>query len=120
MYEKIHLLDPMDYPDFIYLMSECCLVLSDSGGIQEEAPSFDKKVVLLRDTTERPEGVSAGFVYLSGADETSIISTTLKLLSELRDATSQMNNNMQNPFGDGNAATRIVADYKLNMLNRYE
>jgi UDP-N-acetylglucosamine 2-epimerase (non-hydrolysing) len=89
------------------LMQQCTLVLTDSGGVQEEAPSLGKPVLVMRDTTERPEGVEAGTARLVGAEETSIVENATRLLddSSAYDAMA----NAVNPYGDGHAAERIVA-----------
>ncbi len=105
-HERIHLIDPIEYPDMINLLSRSYLVLSDSGGLQEETPVFRKPLVLMRDTTERPEAVTANAVYLAGTEEAAIYDITTRLLtdSELYDAMA----NAGNPFGDGQASARIV------------
>jgi UDP-N-acetylglucosamine 2-epimerase (non-hydrolysing) len=87
-------------------MSRCRLVLTDSGGVQEEAPSLGKPVLVMRDTTERPEGVTAGTALLTGPSEASIVRHATHLLTDER-AYSQMAS-AQNPYGDGYAADRIV------------
>ncbi|GIO60332.1 non-hydrolyzing UDP-N-acetylglucosamine 2-epimerase [Paenibacillus cineris] len=105
-HDRIHLLDPIEYPDMINLLSRSHLVLSDSGGLQEETPVFNKPLILMRDTTERPEAVAANAVYLSGTQEDSIFNITNKLLTD-PDLYHQMAN-ARNPFGDGLASKRIV------------
>ncbi len=104
--DNIHLIDPLEYEPFVYLMNKAYLILTDSGGIQEEAPSLGKPVLVMRDTTERPEGISAGTVKLVGPHKEAIISETLALLSQqhLYDQMSKA----ANPYGDGKAAERIV------------
>jgi UDP-N-acetylglucosamine 2-epimerase (non-hydrolysing) len=96
----------MNYPDFLALMNRSYLVLTDSGGLQEEAPSFGKPVLLLRELTERPEGVNAGCVKVVGTKQGDIISHTQELLdSEISYKKMQVETN---PFGSGNAAKLIV------------
>lgn len=103
---RIHLIDPMEYEPFANLMSRCYLVLTDSGGIQEEAPSLGKPVLVLRDTTERPEAVQAGTVRLIGTDKDVVYAETMRLLTD-ETAYHQMSNAV-NPYGDGKASQRIV------------
>jgi UDP-N-acetylglucosamine 2-epimerase (non-hydrolysing) len=102
----ITLLPPLDYLPFVQLMKRCTIVLTDSGGIQEEAPSLGKPVLVLREITERPEAVSAGTARLVGTDKEKIIRTTAKLLED-EEAYQQMAQSV-NPYGDGKAARRIV------------
>jgi UDP-N-acetylglucosamine 2-epimerase (non-hydrolysing) len=104
--ENILLIDPLSYPDFIWMMDRARLIITDSGGVQEEAPSLGKPVLVLRDTTERPEAVDAGTVLLVGTDENKIASEALDLLDnkERYEAMSMTHN----PYGDGKAAQRIV------------
>lgn len=105
--ERVHLIDPLDYQPFANLMARSHLVLTDSGGIQEEAPSLGKPVLVLRDTTERPEALAAGTVKLIGTDRERVYGETRRLLvdqSEYRLMASACN-----PYGDGRAARRIVA-----------
>jgi UDP-N-acetylglucosamine 2-epimerase (non-hydrolysing) len=104
--QGIHLVEPQDYLPFVYLMSRCYLIITDSGGVQEEAPSLGKPVLVMRDTTERPEAVEAGTIRLVGTDTRRIVDEVSKLLSsrEAYDAMSKF----YNPYGDGSAATRIV------------
>jgi UDP-N-acetylglucosamine 2-epimerase len=104
---NIHLIDPMDYTPFIDLLSRSYLVLTDSGGIQEEAPSLGKPVLVLRENTERPEAVEAGSAKLVGTDPERILAETYKLLDDpLR---YQQMACRRNPFGDGRACERIAA-----------
>lgn len=102
----VHLLPPLDYLPFVYLMSKADLILTDSGGVQEEAPSLGKPVLVLRDTTERPEAVLAGTVRLVGTDETAIVREATRLLDDPA-AHAEMAQAM-NPYGDGQAAPRIA------------
>jgi len=104
--ERIHIIPPLDYEPFVYLMSKSYLILTDSGGIQEEAPSLGKPVLVMRETTERPEAVEAGTARLVGTDQKKIIFGTEQLLSN-RDACLAMCKAV-NPYGDGKAAGRIV------------
>lgn len=104
--KDVHLIAPLDYLPFVYLMSQSYLLLTDSGGIQEEAPSLGKPVLVMRDTTERPEAVNAGTVCLVGKSEDGIVTTVSALLDD-----SRLYNSMSaahNPYGDGKAAQRIV------------
>lgn len=104
--DRIHLIDPMEYEPFANLMSLSSLVLTDSGGIQEEAPSLGKPVLVLRDTTERPEAVAAGTVRLIGTDKDVVYKETKRLLTD-SDAYHAMSMAV-NPYGDGKASQRIV------------
>jgi UDP-N-acetylglucosamine 2-epimerase (non-hydrolysing) len=105
-HDRIHLLDPLPYPDLLEVMRRVYLVLSDSGGIQEEVPSFRKPILILRDCTERPEVVQAGFGELVGTDATVILARTAALLAD--DALYAKRISGTNPFGDGFAAIRIA------------
>lgn len=105
-HDRIHLLDPLPYPDLLEVMRRVHLVLSDSGGIQEEVPSFRKPILILRDCTERPEVVQAGFGELVGTDATVILARTSALLTD--DALYASRISGENPFGDGLAAIRIA------------
>jgi UDP-N-acetylglucosamine 2-epimerase (non-hydrolysing) len=104
---NIRLIAPQPYSEFVALMQSCRLVLTDSGGIQEEAPSLGKPVLVMRDTTERPEGVQAGTVQLVGADSAQIVDGVSRLLLDA-EAYARMAR-AANPYGDGHAAERIVA-----------
>ena len=104
---NVHLIDPLPYDLFCFMLKECYLVLTDSGGIQEEAPSLNKPVLVMRDTTERPEGVDAGVVKLVGTSESEIYSGVEKLLID-RESYDVMAVS-ENPYGDGFAAKKIVA-----------
>lgn len=103
---NIKLLDPLPYDDLIYIMGESYLVLTDSGGIQEEAPSLNKPVLILRDSTERPEGVLAGCSIVIGTNVDSIVSTFQKLVEDKKKY-SEMASSI-NPFGDGKSSERVV------------
>lgn len=104
--DNIHLIEPQEYLSFIYLMNRSHIILTDSGGIQEEAPSLGKPVLVMRNTTERPEAVSAGTVKLVGTDKDVIIREVETLLHD-RDAYLTMSR-AHNPYGDGQACARIV------------
>ncbi len=110
--ENIHLIDPQDYLPFVWLMRHAHLVVTDSGGIQEEAPSLGKPVLVLRDRTERPEAVEAGTVKLVGTDADAIRNETLNLLTNGH-AHAKMAR-AQNPYGDGRAAARILSRLRRN------
>jgi UDP-N-acetylglucosamine 2-epimerase (non-hydrolysing) len=102
---RIFLTPPLDYPQLVAVLQTCYLVLTDSGGIQEEAPALGKPVLVLRDTTERPEAIAAGTAALVGTDTDKIITKAVELLREPQQY-AQMANAV-NPFGDGKAAQRI-------------
>ncbi|WP_270520979.1 non-hydrolyzing UDP-N-acetylglucosamine 2-epimerase [Megamonas funiformis] len=104
--EAVHLIDPLDYEPFANLMHRAFLVLTDSGGIQEEAPSLGKPVLVLRDTTERPEAVKAGTVKLIGTERQKVYEETKYLLTD-HDEYQRMANTC-NPYGDGKASKRII------------
>jgi UDP-N-acetylglucosamine 2-epimerase len=103
---RIHLIEPLPYPDLLEVMRRVYLVLSDSGGIQEEVPSFRKPILILRDTTERPECVESGFGELVGTSATLILSRTDALLNDHALYAQRISG--ENPFGDGKAAIRIT------------
>ena len=105
---RIHLTGPLDYLHLVWLMDRSYLVLTDSGGIQEEAPSLGKPVLVMRDVTERKEGIEAGTAKLVGTDKDQIVSTTLHLLEN--DSAYQQMANAVNPYGDGQSSKRI---YKI-------
>jgi UDP-N-acetylglucosamine 2-epimerase (non-hydrolysing) len=102
---NIYLIPPLDYLPFVYLMRHCYLLLTDSGGVQEEAPSLGKPVLVMRDTTERPEAVDAGTIRLVGTDSAAIVREVSRLLTDAL-AYSEMARAL-NPYGDGKAGTRI-------------
>lgn len=104
--DRIHIIEPLDVLDFHNFMSRSYLILTDSGGIQEEAPSLGKPVLVMRDTTERPEGIAAGTLKLVGTDE-EVIYKNFKLLLEDADEYAKMSN-ASNPYGDGFASKRIA------------
>ncbi len=103
---RVHLVDPPDYGPFVYLERRAYLILTDSGGVQEEAPGLGTPVLVLRDTTERPEGVAAGVVRLVGTDRERVVAEAARLLAdpEAHRAMAQATN----PYGDGRAAARIL------------
>jgi UDP-N-acetylglucosamine 2-epimerase (non-hydrolysing) len=102
----VHLIEPVDYLPFVYLMTRSYIIITDSGGVQEEAPSLGKPVLVMRSTTERPEALQAGTVRLVGTDGARIISETARLLDD--NATYEQMALAHNPYGDGHAAKRIV------------
>ena len=108
--ENLHFIEPLDYLDFVYLMSRSYIVLTDSGGIQEEAPGLGKPVLVMRDTTERPEALEAGTVKLVGTDYGRIFMEVSRLLDD-SDAYDAMSHAV-NPYGDGKACPRIVEKLK--------
>lgn len=103
---NVRLIEPQDYLPFVYLMHRSFLILTDSGGVQEEAPSLGKPVLVMRETTERPEAVDAGTVRLVGTDEDVIVSSVNELLDD--QAAYDAMSFAHNPYGDGLAASRIV------------
>jgi len=106
--DHVHLLDPLEYLPFVYLMSKSYLIISDSGGIQEEAPALGKPVLVMRDTTERPEAVEAGTVKLVGTDKNTIVSAATELLDN--EQAYQVMSVATNPYGAGDACQKIIED----------
>ncbi len=104
--ERVHIIEPLDYEPFANVMARVDLILTDSGGVQEEAPALGKPVLVLRDTTERPEAVKAGTVALVGTDKNLIYNTALQLLTD--EAAYHKMANAVNPYGDGKASGRIM------------
>lgn len=104
--KNVHIIDPLDYSNMVYLMEKSYLVLTDSGGIQEEAPSLGKPVLVMRETTERPEGVNAGVAKLVGTNEAVIIAETERLLNDSAEYAKMAN--AVNPYGDGTASQKII------------
>ena len=104
--DRIHIIEPLDVLDFHNFMARSYMILTDSGGIQEEAPSLGKPVLVMRDTTERPEGIAAGTLKLVGTDE-EVIYQNFKQLLEDPDEYEKMSN-ASNPYGDGHACKRIA------------
>jgi UDP-N-acetylglucosamine 2-epimerase (non-hydrolysing) len=105
---NVHLIEPQDYLPFIWLMKRSSIILTDSGGVQEEAPSLGKPVLVMRDTTERPEAVQAGTVELVGTDEDRILGAARRLLSDA--GAYEAMSRAHNPYGDGCAAERIAKE----------
>ena len=104
--ERVFLLEPLDYLSFVYLLQKAYLILTDSGGIQEEAPSLGKPVLVMREVTERPEGVEAGTVRVVGTDAATIVNETERLLLDPTEYLKMARSH--NPYGDGQAASRIL------------
>jgi len=107
MLPNVHLIEPLDYLSFVALMNRATLILTDSGGVQEEAPSLGKPVIVMRDTTERPEAVKTGTVKVVGADTRNIVRAAAALLT--RPALYRKMSTAYNPYGDGHATERIVS-----------
>jgi UDP-N-acetylglucosamine 2-epimerase (non-hydrolysing) len=103
---NVKLIHPLAYPAFVWLMNESYLVITDSGGVQEEAPSLGKPVLVMRETTERPEAVEAGTVILVGTDKKKIVDEALALLND--SVKYARMSTLSNPYGDGKASGRIV------------
>ncbi|MFG1175792.1 non-hydrolyzing UDP-N-acetylglucosamine 2-epimerase [Erwiniaceae bacterium CAU 1747] len=112
--DNIFLIEPQEYLPFVWLMDRAWLILTDSGGIQEEAPSLGKPVLVMRDATERPEAIEAGTVRLVGTDGAKIVSEVTRLLSD--EAAWQTMSHAHNPYGDGLACQRIVQALKNNRI----
>ena len=113
-HERIHLIEPLTYEPFVWLMDQATVILTDSGGVQEEAPSLGKPVLVMRDTTERPEGVESGNAKLVGTDRETIVRELVKLLTDPKERESMAN--VQNPYGDG-TASRQIADIVAGLSN---
>lgn len=105
--ENVKLIAPLAYPAFVWLMNKCELVITDSGGVQEEAPSLGKPVLVMRDTTERPEAVDAGTVILVGTNKERIVKECIDLM--VNKARYMKMSKLHNPYGDGQASKRIVS-----------
>ena len=109
VYEKLSyipnicLIEPVSYPDFVWLMKKSCLIISDSGGIQEEAPTLKIPVLVTRNVTERMESVNAGFAFLVGTEVNIIVNQAIKILESTPDYLSK-----ENPYGSGDASYRIL------------
>lgn len=112
---RVHLIEPLEVFDFHNFASRSYMILTDSGGIQEEAPSLGKPVLVLRDTTERPEGITAGTLKLAGIEEETIYSLTKELLTDVHVYESMAK--ASNPYGDGKASDRIV-EYLIDFLKK--
>ena len=106
--ENVFLIEPQSYLPFVALMSRSYLILTDSGGVQEEAPSLGKPVLVMRDTTERPEAVMAGTVKLIGSEYENIVNEATLLLSD--ESVYRKMSQAMNPYGDGHAVARIVEE----------
>lgn len=104
--DNVHLIEPQDYLPFVYLMKQSYLILTDSGGIQEEAPTLGKPVLCMRDTTERPAAVKAGTVRLVGTCDETIVAETVRLLDD--ELAYQVMSHANNPYGDGRTSQRIL------------
>ncbi len=104
--KNIYLIEPLDYMEFVKLMDRSYIILTDSGGIQEEAPSFGKPVLVMREATERPEGLEAGLIKLVGSKSQNIVKEVEKLLKNKKNYLKMISNH--NPYGDGKASMRIV------------
>jgi UDP-N-acetylglucosamine 2-epimerase (non-hydrolysing) len=112
---NVYLTSPLEYEPFIFLMNRCYLILTDSGGIQEEAPSLGKPVLVMRETTERPEGIEAGCVKVVGTDKRRIVRETVELVE--KQGMYERMAKAANPYGDGHASERII-DVLLRELHR--
>jgi UDP-N-acetylglucosamine 2-epimerase (non-hydrolysing) len=115
--KQVQLIEPLDYLEFVYMLSECHIMITDSGGIQEEAPSLGKPVLVLRNVTERPEAVVAGTVKLVGTDTVRIVGTATELLDD--SAAYEAMSTVHNPYGDGKACERIIASLQGNPLTNH-
>ena len=113
--QRIHLIEPLEVVDFHNFAARSFIILTDSGGVQEEAPSLGKPVIVLRDTTERPEGIEAGTLKLAGTDEETIYQLSNELLTD--ETAYNAMSKASNPYGDGKASERIVAAL-LDYLNK--
>lgn len=113
--DNVILIEPQDYQPFVYLMNHAYLILTDSGGIQEEAPSLGKPVLVMRDATERPEAVAAGTVRLVGTDIAKILQEVTRLLDDEKEY--QAMSRAHNPYGDGKACQRIIEALKTYQVN---
>jgi UDP-N-acetylglucosamine 2-epimerase (non-hydrolysing) len=112
--KNIYLIEPLEYEQFVFLMNKSYLILTDSGGIQEEAPSLGKPVLVMRNTTERPEGIEAGAVKLVGTDRNNIVKGALDLIED--PALYEKMSKSVNPYGDGKASERITDVLLLKLL----
>jgi UDP-N-acetylglucosamine 2-epimerase (non-hydrolysing) len=107
---RVHLIEPLEYLPFVYLMNRAALIITDSGGVQEEAPSLGKPVLVMREVTERPEAVDAGTVRLVGTDHARIVSEATRLLDD--PVAYHAMARAHNPYGDGLASRRIVEEVR--------
>ena len=115
---NVTLLEPLDYLSLVHLLKRCTLALTDSGGVQEEAPGLGVPVLVLRDTTERPEGVDAGVVRLVGTGRVRVVAEASRLLGD-ESARAAMARGVS-PYGDGRAASRVVAHLLGERPDPYE
>ena len=106
--DNMFFIEPLEYLSFVYLMEKSYIVLTDSGGIQEEAPGLGKPVLVMRDTTERPEALTAGTVKLVGTDYDKIVNHVSELIDNPDAAAYERMSKAVNPYGDGKACSRIV------------
>jgi UDP-N-acetylglucosamine 2-epimerase (non-hydrolysing) len=113
---NVRLVAPLCYRNFVELMARCRLVLTDSGGVQEEAPSLGKQVLVMRDTTERPEGIAARTALLTGPNASAIVEHATRLLTD--DTAYRSMATARNPYGDGQAAERIVSRIRRYFVER--
>ncbi|MFT3795400.1 non-hydrolyzing UDP-N-acetylglucosamine 2-epimerase [Flavobacterium sp.] len=112
-HSNIHLIDPLDYPSFVWMMKQSYLIITDSGGVQEEAPSLGKPVLVMRETTERPEALEAGTVQLVGTDASKIAESAFELLHNV--SVYEQMSKAHNPYGDGKANQRIIEFIKQKL-----
>jgi UDP-N-acetylglucosamine 2-epimerase (non-hydrolysing) len=116
--DNVALIEPLDYPSFVGMLDACTFMLTDSGGVQEEAPALGKPVLVMRDTTERPEGVDAGTAKLVGTNQETIVAEAFKLLDD--DDHYEKMAKAHNPFGDGKASERIAHIIEQDLINVIE
>lgn len=114
--DNVAMIEPLDYPNFVGLLDNCTFMLTDSGGVQEEAPALGKPVLVMRDTTERPEGVAAGTAKLVGTDTKTIVEEANKLLDNKAYYDSMAK--AHNPFGDGKSSQRIAQIIEKNLMQK--
>ena len=117
-YPNFFFIEPLQYLEFVYLMEKSTVVLTDSGGIQEEAPGLGKPVLVMRDTTERPEALKSGTVHLVGTNHDLIVNEVSTLLDDA--AAYEKMSKAVNPYGDGKACNRIVRALNGEAVDRYE
>lgn len=113
--KNVFLIKPLKYENFVYLMSKCYFIITDSGGIQEEAPTFNKPVLLMRENTERPEALESGAVKLVGTNKELIIKSANELINNTNN-TYKLMSNIQNPYGDGKASERIIEFLRSELI----
>ena len=108
--KNIHLIDPLSYPEFVWLMDRAVLIITDSGGVQEEAPSLGKPVLVTRDCTERPEAIETGLVQLVGNNKSKIIEAATKLIRNFESGEQRSDGTtFKTPYGDGTAGKKIAS-----------